>query len=455
MSAARRIVATVCRVALGAIFLLIVGCAPGTDGIVITSAAPDDQSANQDYGTEPLVVVLPTIPVVRLPDLSTVGDYDELLKDRLAAFAVQPLEGVEVLTVDCADGQAVYRGDESSDIFTDYDFGRDESFRFAIDPTDGSSTYHRQDRRDRVQMTTNLDGSGHFIEETNRSKLSIEAYADGSGRYFFEDRATTSVDVAADGSGVFYRRDEDSLLTVTLRPDGSGALYSQASGELVTVEAHDDGSGDFYFDDGRRTVTVRARGDGSWELVDSSFGNEVTVSVNADGSGKYRERGSRTIRLDFAADGSSPGPSVLLPAAPHFAVMARFPALGTLATISPPCATVLRFDSALLFEVNEATVITAAAELLAEVAPALIEAGRSIEINGHTDATGSDEYNQALSERRAHAVADELRAHGVEVEMTINGFGESQPVAPNFAADGSDDEAGQRQNRRVELVIHG
>lgn len=129
--------------------------------------------------------------------------------------------------------------------------------------------------------------------------------------------------------------------------------------------------------------------------------------------------------------------------------------MGTLATIAPPCATVLRFDSSVLFEVNEAVVLPAAAQVLAEVAPALIDAGRSIEINGHTDATGTDEYNMALSEERAQAVADELLSLGVNVEMRVRGFGETQPVAADYNDDGTDNEAGQRQNRRVEIVIHG
>ena len=206
----------------------------------------------------------------------------------------------------------------------------------------------------------------------------------------------------------------------------------------------------------------RVRSDGSWELDVSSRRAEVNVKVLVDGSGQYRERGRETgtISLDFDATGAShwrgtPGPPVIIPTPPQFVVADRFPALGTLASIQPPCATVLRFDSAVLFQVNEFEVLPEAAAVLAEVAPALIEAGRSIEINGHTDANGSDEYNQELSQERAQAVADELRALGVNVEMTITGHGETQPVATNYNEDGTDNEAGQRQNRRVEIVIHG
>src|SRR3954468_20051971 len=71
-----------------------------------------------------------------------------------------------------------------------------------------------------------------------------------------------------------------------------------------------------------------------------------------------------------------------------------------------------------------------------------------IEVAGHTDSSGSTQYNQSLSERRAHAVAGYLGSHGVKEErlMTV-GAGETHPVASN------DTEQGRAANRRVELTI--
>lgn len=69
-----------------------------------------------------------------------------------------------------------------------------------------------------------------------------------------------------------------------------------------------------------------------------------------------------------------------------------------------------------------------------------------VEIAGHTDSSGNDEYNQGLSERRAQAVADYLIAHGANASMmSVKGYGEGQPVADN----GTDE--GRAANRRVEL----
>lgn len=73
-------------------------------------------------------------------------------------------------------------------------------------------------------------------------------------------------------------------------------------------------------------------------------------------------------------------------------------------------------------------------------------------INGHTDAKGTDAYNDPLSLRRAQAVATWLKANG-ERNATVAGLGERRPVAPNTKPDGSDDPDGRQRNRRVEIVI--
>lgn len=86
---------------------------------------------------------------------------------------------------------------------------------------------------------------------------------------------------------------------------------------------------------------------------------------------------------------------------------------------------------------------------LGEVASTLNEYNQTvIQVAGFTDSTGTDSYNQALSERRANAVASYLTSKGVASNrMVIKGLGESYPIASN------DSEAGRAQNRRVEITI--
>jgi outer membrane protein OmpA-like peptidoglycan-associated protein len=71
-----------------------------------------------------------------------------------------------------------------------------------------------------------------------------------------------------------------------------------------------------------------------------------------------------------------------------------------------------------------------------------------IQILGHTDNKGTDEYNQGLSERRASSVSAYLKNHGISSSrVSTKGMGENDPIASN------DTEEGRSQNRRVEFVI--
>lgn len=71
-----------------------------------------------------------------------------------------------------------------------------------------------------------------------------------------------------------------------------------------------------------------------------------------------------------------------------------------------------------------------------------------VEVAGHTDSTGSESYNQSLSERRANSVASYLKSQGVLSERLITlGMGELRPVADNSSA------AGKQANRRVEITM--
>jgi len=107
------------------------------------------------------------------------------------------------------------------------------------------------------------------------------------------------------------------------------------------------------------------------------------------------------------------------------------------------------FDSGLLFDISSADVLAPARANLENLADILLKyPDTDILIEGHTDATGSDEYNLTLSQQRAQAVANQLAALQVDsTRFTIMGYGESQPIADNATVDG------RTQNRRVELAI--
>jgi OOP family OmpA-OmpF porin len=77
-----------------------------------------------------------------------------------------------------------------------------------------------------------------------------------------------------------------------------------------------------------------------------------------------------------------------------------------------------------------------------------------IVVGGHSDSAGGDQANLTASRKRAEAVAQWLREHGVPGgRIAIVAFGEQNPVAPNANPDGTSNEAGRATNRRVEIRI--
>lgn len=101
------------------------------------------------------------------------------------------------------------------------------------------------------------------------------------------------------------------------------------------------------------------------------------------------------------------------------------------------------------FETNSAEVKSGFNSTMDKLADVVVRYGKTtLTIVGHTDNTGSNDYNQKLSERRAHAVAQYFEGRRVDpVRMALVGKGETQPVASNA------NENGRRANRRVEIYV--
>jgi outer membrane protein OmpA-like peptidoglycan-associated protein len=104
-----------------------------------------------------------------------------------------------------------------------------------------------------------------------------------------------------------------------------------------------------------------------------------------------------------------------------------------------------------LFDFNKYTLKPEAREKMAKVAGILLAyPGLKIQLEGHTDSIGSDEYNQKLSEERADTVRDYLTQQGVTASnLSAIGYGKANPVASNDTA------AGRQKNRRVDMVVTG
>lgn len=107
------------------------------------------------------------------------------------------------------------------------------------------------------------------------------------------------------------------------------------------------------------------------------------------------------------------------------------------------------FPSGLLFDFDSDVVRHDAATNLNSLAKSLSKYDDSnLMIAGHTDAIGSSDYNQGLSDRRAESAARYLASHGVDRHIATAGLGEREPVSSNTT------EAGRQQNRRIEIAIY-
>jgi len=107
--------------------------------------------------------------------------------------------------------------------------------------------------------------------------------------------------------------------------------------------------------------------------------------------------------------------------------------------------------SDVLFDTGKFNLRPVAREKLSQLSGIVIaHPSLRLEVEGHTDSVGSDEYNMTLSQNRASSVRDFLIQKGINSSfISSRGFGEGQPVASN------DTSSGRQQNRRVELVVSG
>lgn len=110
---------------------------------------------------------------------------------------------------------------------------------------------------------------------------------------------------------------------------------------------------------------------------------------------------------------------------------------------------IVKFDSGILFDVDKSDLKSAAMTNIQNLATSMKNNPKTeILVIGHTDADGSDAYNQALSQRRARSVKNYAVMQGIQgSRLSIEGRGETEPIASNETA------SGKAQNRRVEIVI--
>jgi outer membrane protein OmpA-like peptidoglycan-associated protein len=110
----------------------------------------------------------------------------------------------------------------------------------------------------------------------------------------------------------------------------------------------------------------------------------------------------------------------------------------------------IEINEKIQFEIDKADIKSESHSLLNEIVQVLRDNPqiKKVDVNGHTDDDGPDNYNQDLSGRRAKSVVEYLTGHGIDASRLMSkGFGESKPIADNATS------AGREKNRRVEFLI--
>ena len=276
---------------------------------------------------------------------------------------------------------------------------------------------NNQIQRGSTVMQLGSNGEGQYKD----GNLTVQTDGNGAGQYVDAERGIT-IQRDDDGSGQYL--DSKQGISLMVDDDGEGLYTNTQNG--VTVTADDE---EMRYRAGKVQITQKKDGSGSYADAESG------LKIENDGKGKATvTKGTQKATVDAAPLGT-------LPRLPRLGAVPAVPSLEANSLL-------ITLDSGVLFDVDKYDLRPEAQETLNQLAKLLTEAGiTAFEIDGHTDSNADDAYNQTLSENRANAVKEYLKAQGVTAEITTQGYGESRPVATNETAEG------RQQNRRVEIII--
>ena len=333
---------------------------------------------------------IPPIPMISLPDLSLLTQSTgAFTPDLTRSITSQP--GITVRPARCDASGSLVSGSTV--------LGGDGSMT-----TSSGST----------SITNNGDGSGTYSD----GKVSITNNGDGSGTY---SDGKVSITVNGDGSGTY----SDDYLSVTVNGDGSGTYSNSTTGESITL-------------DGKGSGTYSRSG--------------VSITNNGDGSGTYSDG---KLSITNLGDGTAivNGSTISAKPVPKAGKVGTFPSIDAAKPVQS-CGTVITLEDSVLFDFGSSELRGEASTTLTNLATVIKDSkAPKVQIQGHTDSVSDDAFNQKLSEQRAQAVSSALKSNGVTADLESVGYGETKPVAPNENPDGSDNPAGRRLNRRVEVFV--
>ena len=288
-----------------------------------------------------------------------------------------------------------------------------------------------------VSGSTILSGSGAGVTSSDSGSV----INSGAGAGVITE-GPVSIVYGGEGSGTYTNSETGENITIS--SDGSGTYKSKT----LSINVSADGSGTYDNSETGVKINISSTGSGTYEDTK----NNIKYNNNGDGGGTYT---SATLNIINKGDGTAlvNGQSVKAEKLPPVAKVGKFPKVESLKPVKS-CGTVITLQDGVLFDFGKYDLRPEAKATLTKLAAVLNQAKvPAAQINGHTDSIGDDAFNQDLSEKRASAVATQLKADGVTANLQTHGYGKTQPVADNTNADGSDNPAGRQANRRVEIYI--
>lgn len=288
-----------------------------------------------------------------------------------------------------------------------------------------------------VSGSTILSGSGAGVTSSDSGSV----INSGAGAGVITE-GPVSIVYGGEGSGTYTNSETGENINVS--SDGSGTYKSKT----LSINVSSDGSGTYDNSETGVKINISSTGSGTYEDTK----NNIKYNNNGNGGGTYT---SSTLNIINNGDGTAlvNGQSVKAEKLPPVAKVGKFPKVESLKPVKS-CGTVITLQDGVLFDFGKYDLRPEAKATLAKLATVLNQAKvPAAQINGHTDSIGDDAFNQDLSEKRASAVATQLKADGVSANLETHGYGKTQPVADNTNADGSDNPAGRQANRRVEIYI--
>ena len=391
-----------CKTGLIAVVLLVLtACssddAANSNSISETVASKQKNPATKLFGEAAMTagtVEFPAIPPIVVPEFVGVGPAQQNLESSMKDF-IDPIAGISIKPARCGEDDALIN-----------DAG-----------------------------LTSINAQGNLTRVDKHGVFEIAA--DGTGSAVIEGGV---FEVAADGSGSVVRGEE------VIEVDGTGA--GTYVGRYGVIELDGRGKGSFVArSGGKGVIEINGDGSGSWT------GPIGVIEINTNGSGSWVGGPLGIVENRGDGTGTVAGVETKMAPIPKVRPAGGFPPMDRFVPPAAPCGFVISLNDRILFDFDKSELRPEASEVLDTLANALKDVqATSVEIRGHTDARGSDDYNQTLSEKRARSVLAGLQQRSAAQSATSTGYGESLPVAPN-EFNNQDDPSGRQRNRRVEIFV--